>query len=858
MSENWIIDTGTERLGPHSLEELRDLAVRGQLLPEHRLWHPGLPKPIAASEVGGLFAQQIDLPAVPPIERPSSQAPPPLPFPTKLAKPDKSATQDAKPQDSESEIIFRAATPPPLPFPSTPPSTTAVTKANDLLKTVKAAGEWSIKQAERTALQKVTLPAAYCSLGKNCYKSQEFRSEFADLYQTLDAVRDQLATLAKSSEGTAAPQSLGDKTKATAAKAMQAAQSQKLKLKLTTFLGALGKSVYDKRQETSGPEEVVRPIRETLARIASLDAEIAGLSETNNRPWITPKRLVLTCGLAAAVSAVVALARTNIVANQIISLTSVNSDEQQVKTLKAMKETAKVTESIVKNRVDQLVRGEEPAKESRSDVRDADSPIQSDRKPGAAPEKPDKRNHAADADPSSPDFSKADYSFDFSQVNYSPVDFESLDYSKGPNGEIIEELYGDDNSEHFKKHHAVKNPMRLPFTQQGYVRGGNVTKEQAKWAGLRQPELQKALQNRSFVPHGYRWVWFRANAPEKPNSAKERVNQRQGSSPPSYSEKPVVMKMVEQWFHGELHGRVTVWSDPQGWNSELAKRHDIKKESVKIVGDHYMVHGQKCGKSLVCWENGEKQIENWWFDGALHGPAKEWYANGQLQSEGVFVNGKPHGKYIYWQENGELAEEQAYVRGVKHGVFRMYHYNGQKGREVAFVDGKEASERREWSEYGKDMRLVREENKKLYGTDPKGFTRKILIAEMWIFTKQNINGPPRRKDVVASHDPGTVADLLQALQVLGGHDIRGVRSSEINNAYGAFSGLRCNPELWKRFFGAPQGVYTMKLQFTKEYWHINCNDGKVRFVGNIMANPPLVAVDAVHWDDYIPEYCSHK
>ena len=58
--------------------------------------------------------------------------------------------------------------------------------------------------------------------------------------------------------------------------------------------------------------------------------------------------------------------------------------------------------------------------------------------------------------------------------------------------------------------------------------------------------------------------------------------------------------------------------------------------------------------------------------------------------------------------------------------------------------------------------------------------------------------------------------------------------------------------------GVAHTIFPLAAKFTKEYWYVDCKDGRVRFVGNIIANPPMIAVDAVHWDDYVSEHCIHK
>jgi len=170
---------------------------------------------------------------------------------------------------------------------------------SSLLSTAKSVAQLAAKQAEKTKLTTITLPAQYQPLGKHCYELQQHRTEFSDLFQKLDAIRSQLANIAKSSEGKPTPQSLGDKAKATAGKAMNAAQSQKLSMQQASLFGALGKAVYEAHGNNSGPSNLTTPIAASLSRLAVLDADISRLSSEGKGSWITPKRLAIAGAVAA-------------------------------------------------------------------------------------------------------------------------------------------------------------------------------------------------------------------------------------------------------------------------------------------------------------------------------------------------------------------------------------------------------------------------------------------------------------------------------------------------------------------------------------------------------------------------------
>src|SRR5690606_16866461 len=77
------------------------------------------------------------------------------------------------------------------------------------------------------------------------------------------------------------------------------AQTKSVELKVASAYTDLGKQTFHSHAEASGPEAVVRPVMDALARLESLDAEIAVLSEKGSGSWITPKRLAVG-GIATA------------------------------------------------------------------------------------------------------------------------------------------------------------------------------------------------------------------------------------------------------------------------------------------------------------------------------------------------------------------------------------------------------------------------------------------------------------------------------------------------------------------------------------------------------------------------------
>ena len=64
-------------------------------------------------------------------------------------------------------------------------------------------------------------------------------------------------------------------------------------MRQSSLFGTLGKAMFDKHEAASGPQELVKPIADCVARLAMLDTELDALSASKDGTWITPKRLAI-------------------------------------------------------------------------------------------------------------------------------------------------------------------------------------------------------------------------------------------------------------------------------------------------------------------------------------------------------------------------------------------------------------------------------------------------------------------------------------------------------------------------------------------------------------------------------------
>ncbi|RDI69303.1 toxin-antitoxin system YwqK family antitoxin [Nocardia pseudobrasiliensis] len=85
---------------------------------------------------------------------------------------------------------------------------------------------------------------------------------------------------------------------------------------------------------------------------------------------------------------------------------------------------------------------------------------------------------------------------------------------------------------------------------------------------------------------------------------------------------------------------------------------------------------------------------DFYVDGVLHGPTKQWWADGRIMTEGQMRH------------------------GLAVGVFRTWHNNGQLGSEVEFSDTGQEISRREWDEAGKPIQRISRMERYMKSNDP--------------------------------------------------------------------------------------------------------------------------------------------
>jgi hypothetical protein len=241
----WHYARAGQSFGPVTEAQIHELAKTGQLHPSDLVWTAGMAQWTEAGRVKGLFP-----------EAPSG-SPPPLPLPGTAP-----AAQEVIPVAEDAGGTA-----------ARPAMDKAKEVASSLAQRGKAAARYVARQAERTKLVSMTLPAAYLALGRHVYSSGRSQAEFPDLHQKVAGFAGEIEGI--ESRAAAQPKAEGfiAKAKAAARTAQEMMQVQSLRVKGNRVLTELGKAAFEKIGPAAGPDELVRPIAEARDRVAALDAE---------------------------------------------------------------------------------------------------------------------------------------------------------------------------------------------------------------------------------------------------------------------------------------------------------------------------------------------------------------------------------------------------------------------------------------------------------------------------------------------------------------------------------------------------------------------------------------------------------
>jgi antitoxin component YwqK of YwqJK toxin-antitoxin module len=99
-------------------------------------------------------------------------------------------------------------------------------------------------------------------------------------------------------------------------------------------------------------------------------------------------------------------------------------------------------------------------------------------------------------------------------------------------------------------------------------------------------------------------------------------------------------------------------------------------------------NGQLHGKYIGWYKNGNKYWEEKYQNEQIHGKSLGWYEDGNKHWEYKYQNGQLHGKCIGWWKNGNKCWEEEYQNGQLHGKWIERYEDGSKRWEEEYRNGK--------------------------------------------------------------------------------------------------------------------------------------------------------------------------
>ncbi|MFN3785056.1 MAG: toxin-antitoxin system YwqK family antitoxin [Spirosomataceae bacterium] len=108
---------------------------------------------------------------------------------------------------------------------------------------------------------------------------------------------------------------------------------------------------------------------------------------------------------------------------------------------------------------------------------------------------------------------------------------------------------------------------------------------------------------------------------------------------------------VEGYLFGRLHGISQKWYP----NGQLAEQ-------------RYYHHGEKQGKQIAFYENGQKMFSYTAEKDMYVGKMYEWASDGQLIHLATYVNGQESGTQKMWYDNGKIKANYTIINGRRYGL----------------------------------------------------------------------------------------------------------------------------------------------------------------------------------------------
>lgn len=109
--------------------------------------------------------------------------------------------------------------------------------------------------------------------------------------------------------------------------------------------------------------------------------------------------------------------------------------------------------------------------------------------------------------------------------------------------------------------------------------------------------------------------------------------------------------LVEGYINGLLNGICKKWYPNE-----------------QLMEERHYLGGQKSGKQIAFWQNGNKRFEFFAENDAYEGELKEYSENGHLFHLANYVKGQEEGSQKMWYDNGKIRANYVVIKGKRYGL----------------------------------------------------------------------------------------------------------------------------------------------------------------------------------------------
>lgn len=136
---------------------------------------------------------------------------------------------------------------------------------------------------------------------------------------------------------------------------------------------------------------------------------------------------------------------------------------------------------------------------------------------------------------------------------------------------------------------------------------------------------------------------------------------------------------------------------------EIPKKYVLKSfEKISVKNDMVFLNDKKyAGFLYELGPNKDTILIEGYIDGLLSGVCRKWFPNGQLMEERHYLNGQKNGKQVSFWQNGNKRFEFMAKNDAYEGELKEYSKNGYLFHLANYVNGQEEGIQKMWYENGK-------------------------------------------------------------------------------------------------------------------------------------------------------------